>query len=348
VIPQILPDCVYDYRVGSEEAFSEILHFHGRSAKLNSAASPRLALVADFGTGPCGTAVLNALWQDANRSSFDAVLHVGDIAYDLDSANGARGDEFLTMIQPVSSQMPYMTLPGNHEMANNFSHYKQRFHMPVNEANEGTNYFYSFNAGDAHFIMLSTEVYFFGDSACQETQFNWLIKDLEIANMNRDFRPWIVVLSHRPFYCSTNWKRTLISSEKSCNFEAEYIRSKLEDVFMKYGVDLYIQAHVHEYERVGPVYKNKTVKSDFDGQNTHVGAKAPIYITNGVGGSWEGNTYNGIYPLDWVYFWSREFGYGKLEVKNKTHLYYEQVGVETGKVIDYVWLEKGRNENIEA
>lgn len=47
-------------------------------------------------------------------------------AYNMDDFNGLKGDEFMNMIEPVYARVPYMGVPGNHEAAYNFSHYKNR------------------------------------------------------------------------------------------------------------------------------------------------------------------------------------------------------------------------------
>lgn len=35
-------------------------------------------------------------------------------------------------------------------------------------------------------------------------------------------------------------------------------------------------AHVHAYERMAPVYNNKTVTSEYDTNNMHVNPRAPV------------------------------------------------------------------------
>ena len=56
--------------------------------------------------------------------TIDAVLHVGDFAYDLRDDNARFGDAFMNQIQPIAAYVPYMVCPGNHEDAYNFSNYK--------------------------------------------------------------------------------------------------------------------------------------------------------------------------------------------------------------------------------
>jgi hypothetical protein len=97
------------------------------------------------------------------------------------------GDEFMNLIEPIAAYFPYMTCPGNHEEAYNFSNYKARFTMPdpfdpTLIAGGDNNFFYSINVGPVHLISFSTEFYFFlaygfGQMA---RQYEWLVKDLQV------------------------------------------------------------------------------------------------------------------------------------------------------------------------
>ena len=102
------------------------------------------------------------LQTEAALGHFDAVLHVGDMAYDMAQDNARCeslesyrrisirkssfslkiysrdnclppfrfGDAFMRQMQPVAGLLPYMTCPGNHENHYNFLNYKSRFTMP--------------------------------------------------------------------------------------------------------------------------------------------------------------------------------------------------------------------------
>ncbi|KIH56224.1 Ser/Thr phosphatase family protein [Ancylostoma duodenale] len=119
---------------------------------------------------------------------FDFVVHVGDIAYDLQDDDGKNGDKFMNQLEPLISRIPYMVVAGNHEYEDGiFPNFQQRFWMPPN-GRDG-NQFYSFDLGPVHWTALSTEYYgFYQDlgSGPILDQYKWLKNDLEIRIGNDD------------------------------------------------------------------------------------------------------------------------------------------------------------------
>ncbi|VDK19566.1 unnamed protein product [Anisakis simplex] len=113
---------------------------------------------------------------------------------------GKVGDQFGRQIESVAAYVPYMTVVGNHEQAYNFSHFINRYTMP----NSDHNLFYSFDLGVAHFIAFSTEFYYYLKYGSHQIarQWEWLNNDLKVADQDREKRPWIITLGHRPMYCS--------------------------------------------------------------------------------------------------------------------------------------------------
>ncbi|CAG9322167.1 unnamed protein product [Blepharisma stoltei] len=268
---------------------------------------------------------------------------MGDIAYNLESNDGIVGDDFLNMIQSTAAIIPYMTLPGNHENAHKMLHYRTRFNMPKNNyAPEGL--FYSLNIGPAHFVFLNSEIYFGYQHDLENSQKLWLINDLTDANTHRNERPWIIVMTHHPLYCSYDFARHSIERNYICGAEARILRDKLEDIFYEQGVDMFLAGHLHTYERMGPIYKNSTVKSELDDLNLHLNPQATVYILDGNGGSVIGhNAEISTTPHLWNYYNSNDFGYGRMTVFNNTHLYFEQFSAAKEKVTDHIWLVKTRN-----
>lgn len=77
--------------------------------------SPRLIIYGDMGVK--GAATFNYIRNEVKRGLADAIIHVGDFAYNMENNNGDVGDAFLRMLEPIASQVPYMTAVGNHEQA---------------------------------------------------------------------------------------------------------------------------------------------------------------------------------------------------------------------------------------
>lgn len=68
-------------------------------------------------------------------------------------------------MEPLASKIPTMVIEGNHEIepqghggAVTFASYLARFAVPAEESGSNTKFYYSFNAGGIHFIMLGAYV----------------------------------------------------------------------------------------------------------------------------------------------------------------------------------------------
>ncbi|KAG7269122.1 hypothetical protein CRUP_013386 [Coryphaenoides rupestris] len=172
-LSDLKPGSRYVYHCGSDMGWSDMFWFKPLDA---TTLQPRFALYGDLGNE--NPQSLARLQKETQTGVLDAILHIGDFAYDLDEDNARTGDEFMRQIQSIAAYVPYMTCPGNHESAYNFSNYRNRFSMP----GQTESLWYSWNVGPAHIISLSTEE----------------------ANepANRAARPWIITMGHRPMYCS--------------------------------------------------------------------------------------------------------------------------------------------------
>ena len=171
----------------------------------------------------------------------DAMLHCGDLGYDLDSSDGRNGDAFLRDIEPIAAYVPYMVSAGNHERAYNFSHYKARFLMPfgdvravgVNDVppsfgdgNTHDNHYYSFDLGPVHVVAWNSEAFFYPqyfDAAYADRMYDWLARDLQ--SVNRSLTPWVVAHAHRPMYCAESLENEKNrKSGRRCDAEKEAAR----------------------------------------------------------------------------------------------------------------------------
>ena len=162
--------------------------------------------------------------------------------------------------------------------------------MVNKDTNQQNNHFFSFNLGPAHFISYSTEFYYYTGYGWDQikTQYEWLEKDLIEANKpeNRAARPWIITFGHRSPYCSR------VSEITECRKHTrpavkEGIKIKhrgqelygLEELFYKYGVDLEMFGHEHNYHRLYPVYNNKVYNGS--SEQPYHNPKAPVLLVTG-------------------------------------------------------------------
>lgn len=67
---------------------------------------PTLAVYGDMGISSNALSTMPLLIADAAAGMLDVIVHIGDIAYNLQDDNGARGDAFMNQIQPLSSIVP--------------------------------------------------------------------------------------------------------------------------------------------------------------------------------------------------------------------------------------------------
>lgn len=332
VIENIIPGKRYFYHVGSKYGWSPIFWFYG--LKERPEGGYRYAVFGDMGN--INARSLGKLQEMAQKHEIDVVLHIGDFAYNLNTDNGNFGDQFFRQIEPVAAYIPYMAVVGNHEAANNFSHYVNRFTMP----NTNDNHFYSFNLGHTHFVAFSTEFYFYTNYGWVQifNQWKWLINDLRKANSNREKYPWLITMGHRPAYCST-W------DGDDCRYFNSIIRTGLpithayglEKLFYDNSVDVELWGHEHTYERMFPVYNRTVMKK---GPNPYIDPIAPVHVISGSAGCQENTDIFVKEPGPWSAFRNSDYGFSVMQIFNKTHIHFQQLSAAEERIIDDFWIVK--------
>lgn len=345
VLKNLTPHTTYLYHCGSPLGWSEIFYF--TTWKNGTDWPVRVVMFGDMGA--VNPQSLPELQEETQLGFYDAVIHVGDFAYDMDTDNARVGDEFMRQIQPIAAYVPYMTCPGNHEQMYNFSNYRARFSMPNYQDTESM--FFSWNMGPVHFIAVNTEAYYFLEYGIKplSRQYEWLVKDLEEATKPevRAERPWIILFGHRPMYCSNSDHDdcTRVDCLTRAGMPIIHIY-KMEMLLDKYGVDLAVWAHEHSYERLWPMYDYKVFNGSTEMPYTN--PRAPVHITTGSAGCRENHDHFMPAQPDWSAFRSIDYGYTRVTVYNTTHLYLEQVSDDKkGDVIDKMWLIRDQHVSYE-
>ena len=228
----------------------------------------------------------------------------------------------------------------------NFTAYINRFRMPGDETGGVSNFWYSFDYGLAHFVSFdgetdyyqSPEYPFVADLTGNETepteeqtyitdsgpfgyingsykvnqnyeQYNWMKADL--AAVDRTKTPWVFAMSHRPMYSSQVAPYQL------------HMRNAFEQLFLDYGVDIYIAGHIHWYERMYPMGRNGSINYDAvvnDNTYTTSYGQSVVHIVNGQAGNIESHSTLGTDPvLNLTKVLNMyDYGFTKLTVHNET------------------------------
>jgi hypothetical protein len=224
------------------------------------------------------------------------------MAYDLDDDNGTVGDKFLNLVQPLLATLPFQPAVGNHEHKNNYHQFKSRFAATPWTPALQWRFDYSF----VHIEIINTEVYYDGNVTALSDAYGWLENGLMAANASRSIRPWVVVMGHRPLYCSDYVDED--GSYGNCSRDTEVMRLgvdvgggvrkySLEELLKKWSADLYICGHKHDYERT-MTFQNSTL----------------LQVLTGDGGNYEKPTtfWPGPQPA-WLTVRKSGFGYTRLQ-----------------------------------
>ena len=180
---ELKPNTKYYYVAGCGNMWSDEKSFTSAPETADLASKPwDFIAFGDLGVvnGEPTADYLNDYLHSAD-SNVKLVWHAGDIGYADDSflhfpcythfCYERRYDEYMDRIQDKwASNLPYMTMPGNHEAdchspacmvskekrekLSNFTAFSHRFNMPSEESNGTMNQWYSFNYGNVHFVSI--------------------------------------------------------------------------------------------------------------------------------------------------------------------------------------------------
>jgi Bacterial Ig domain/F5/8 type C domain/Calcineurin-like phosphoesterase len=130
---------------------------------------------------------------------------------------------------------------GNHEDYSDegFSAYVSHFGLSQT--------YYSYNYQNVHVLVMDTDRNSYSSGS---SQYNFVVNDLQTASQNPNIK-WIIVYLHKPFYTSPN-----SCSSSGCTNSGS-VATSLRDTYGpkldQFGVDLLLQGHVHNYQRIYPI-----------------------------------------------------------------------------------------------
>lgn len=249
----------------------------------------RLGLTADWSATYTRNTIVSL------KDKLDMIFHAGDIGYADDAflinplhmtyENVYNG--YMNWFQNVSTNIPYMVTPGNHESEchspacvinhkkyglplSNFTAFNHRWHMPSVESggHQHSNMWYSFNFGPVHYVSLNTETDF--DGAAESTTgdshmknlpaggfgykgeyMKWLENDLATADQLRED-----MMIDGADNVSTRARPWIVAVGHRPYGDI----TEAAKLFQKYKVDVYIAGHKHSYARSnGGAFGNDTM-----------------------------------------------------------------------------------------
>ncbi|KAJ6980202.1 purple acid phosphatase 18-like [Populus alba x Populus x berolinensis] len=252
-----------------------------------------------------------------DQCKYDVHLLPGDLSY-ADYMQHLW-DTFGELVEPLASARPWMVTQGNHEresipfLKDGFESYNSRWKMPFEESGSSSNLYYSFEVAGAHIIMLGS----YADYDEYSNQYNWLEADL--AKVDRNKTPWLLVLFHVPWY----------NSNEAHQNEGDWMMEAMEPLLYAASVDIVLAGHVHAYERTERVNNGK------------LDPCGAVHITIGDGGNREGlaHKYKNPQPA-WSVFREASFGHGELKLANSSHAFWSWHRNDDDEPVrsDQVWI----------
>lgn len=218
------------------------------------------------------------LAQNAFKRNDDAAFFVnmGDLVDN--GEDHTQWQAWFNALSGIINTIPLAPVMGNHEcydqqwkvrLPNAYLNY---FHTPDNDSSEFSRYYYSFDYGNVHYIVLNTqedEIKSFKQGLTDE-QIAWLRQDA-----NSSSKKWKIVLMHRDVL------RYRIHNRPERTEGIEEIGETFMPLFDELNIDIVFTAHLHTYRNRGHLYN---MRPDNHG---------PLYILTGVAG-------NVRYPNFWI------------------------------------------------
>ena len=184
--------------------------------------SVKFAVIGDTGTGDKHQlAVAKQLTTTRGQFPFDFVVMMGDNIYGGNSPKD-YDNKFGTPYKPLlDGGVKFYAALGNHDDPS------ERFYKPFNMNGER---YYSFKPADGvRFFALDSNY-------MDEKQLAWLDDQLKASGSD-----WKICFFHHPPY-----------SSGETHGSNETLRTQLEPIFVKYGVNVVLTGHEHFYERIKP------------------------------------------------------------------------------------------------
>lgn len=274
------PNESYEYRVESGNLRSEVRTFRTKKPK----DAPIKIIV--YGDNRSYPKVHGNVVKMMAEEHADMILNIGDVVSKGTNLTGWI-DEYFYPLRYVSGSIPTYIAIGNHEYG---GYSEQRVVPPFEKYVDhpltspgSTEYFYSVDYGNSHFIFLDPNKSNFEEGegiTINSQQYNWFVNDLKKA---KETSEWIFALMHQPPY-SEAWSGGPYDGEPP-------LRKYIVPLMEANDVDVVVSGHTHDYERglPHPPYDPKTGK----------GNNATYIISGGGGANLDNHKYSEWEQIDY-------------------------------------------------
>jgi PKD repeat protein len=246
VLTGLAPGQRYYYRIRStSNVVVEGAEYHFETAP--ESGGMRVMLFGDSGKGYADQFTLAALM---NQYDVDLIAHTGDVVY-TEGRDSRYDGRFFQPYAGLLRNTPIYPALGNHDNTS-VSAWWDNFHLPANRFNPQV---YSYDWGDAHFVVLDS-------NALDDAQAAWLEADLAATD-----KPWKFVYLHHPPY--------------SCGYTpSEFeLRQRIAPILDAAGVDILFNGHAHDYQRSYPILAEEITDSMTD--SDYIDPEGTFYVVTG-------------------------------------------------------------------
>lgn len=296
-LSKLKPDSRYFYRVrvNPESPAPNDGVYSFKTASRDGAKAFKIWVLGDAGSSSAQASGENAV-QASVRDAFVAkypvstinlVVMLGDNAYNSGTdAEYQRAvfDPYHAVLRAVGS----FSTQGNHDVTDEA--YYPVFTLPERGESggvpSGTETYYSFDFGSAHFVSLNSELV---SAKIRTAMLDWLRRDLA-ANKKK----WTVVFFHHPPFSRGSHNS---DDDSDSGGRMRWMRENALPIVERFGVDLVMTGHSHNYERskflhgyygTADKFSPSFVVQDTNGRDSGAyrksGKKGTVYVVAGNGG----------------------------------------------------------------
>ncbi|SHK63768.1 Purple acid Phosphatase, N-terminal domain [Selenomonas ruminantium] len=262
-LKDLIPATTYRYRIWQGNISTDWHEFSTAPADITDFS----ALI--FCDSQCGHTYDS--WGNAFRTAWQrhADAHFFAIVGDLVD-NGQQEwqwQHFFAAIQGILPQHLFVPVMGNHECYSLIwkfcrpRRYELSYNLPANGSPELQNYFYSYDYGPVHFIVLNTQMLELKDihPDILDKQKAWLRQDAKNHHAK-----WQVVLMHKDILAYDEYQE--VSKTMMSISDAGHA---FMPIFDELGIDLVLTGHMHTYRNRGHI------------RHLEPADKGPVYIMSG-------------------------------------------------------------------